>query len=143
LVIQEYFQIRVKHWLSTIGKTLFKIKHHWLRFEFAPGRGQIHAHMLAIVDNKAVMRHAYDLHSHGHTKLHAELLGRWAQDIFSMTCGGPTDKDKNQDTSTQQKHPASHYFHECNDKDADANRLLSTCQFHRCSNYCLRKRKHM
>jgi hypothetical protein len=143
LVIQEYFQLRVKHWISTIGKTLFKIKHHWLRFEFAPGRGQIHAHMLAIVDNKEVMRHAYHLHSHGHTKLHAELLARWAQDTFSMTCGGPTDKNKNQDTSKMHQHPASHYYHECVDKGADANRLLSTCQLHRCSNYCLRKRKHM
>ena len=143
LVIQEYFQTRVKHWLSTIGKSLFKIKHHWLRFEFAPGRGQIHAHMLAIVDNKDVMRYAYDLHSNGHAQLHAELLSRWAQDTFSMTCGGTTDEEMNQNTCPQHHHPASHYFHECRDNKADAKRLLSSCQFHRCSNYCLRKRKHM
>ena len=143
LVIQEYFQTRVKHWLSTIGKSLFKIKHHWLRFEFAPGRGQIHAHMLAIVDNKDVMRYAYDLHSNGHAQLHAELLARWAQDTFSMTCGGTTDEEMNQNTCPQHHHPASHYFHECRDNKADAKRLLSSCQFHRCSNYCLRKRKHM
>lgn len=147
LVIQEYFQIRVKQWLTTIGKTIFKIKHHWLRFEFAPGRGQIHAHMLAIVDNKGVMRYAYDLHSNGHTQLHAELLGRWAQDTFSMTCDASTDGELDQQTCTNQDHPASHYFHECINKciedNEDADRLLFTCQFHRCSNYCLRKRKHM
>jgi hypothetical protein len=30
IVIQEYFQIRVKCWLATVGKTIFKITHHWL-----------------------------------------------------------------------------------------------------------------
>ena len=143
LVIQEYFQIRVKHWLSTIGKTLFKIKHHWLRFEFAPGRGQIHAHMLAIVDNKEVMRYAYELQSNGHTQLHADLLSRWAQDTFSMTCDQTTDGELDQGAGSQQCHPASHYFHERLDSKADANHLLYKCQSHKCSNYCLRKRKHM
>jgi hypothetical protein len=143
LVIQEYFQIRVKHWLSTIGKALFKIKHHWLRFEFAPGRGQIHAHMLAIVDNKDVMRYAYDLHSNGHTQQHAELLGRWAQDTFAMTCDAKSESGEDNKTRGTPGHPASHYFHGCECEDADANKLLFTCQTHKCSNYCLRKRKHM
>ncbi len=143
LVIQEYFQIRVKHWLSTIGKTLFKIKHHWLRFEFAPGRGQIHAHMLAIVDNTHVMRYAYDLYSNGHTQLHADLLSRWAQDTFSMTCDGMTNGEFEKRTHNNQDHPASHYFHDCVDANTDADQLLASCQLHKCSNYCLRKRKHM
>jgi hypothetical protein len=140
LVIQEYFQIRVKQWLTTIGKPLFKINHHWLRFEFAPGHN---AHMLAIADIKDVMRYAYDLHSNGHTQLHTELLGRWAQYTFSMTCNATTDGELDQRTCSNQNHPASHYFHDCIEDNADADQLLSSCQFHRCSNYCLRKRKHM
>jgi hypothetical protein len=51
LVVQEYFQERVKIWLSTIGTKVFHIKHYWLRYEFAPSRGQIHAHILAIHEN--------------------------------------------------------------------------------------------
>src|SRR5687767_10684758 len=59
LIVQEYFQERVKIWLSTIGSKVFHIKHYWLRFEFAPSRGQIHAHMLAIHDNHFVMEPYY------------------------------------------------------------------------------------
>jgi len=143
LVIQEYFQIRMKHWLSTIGKTLFRIKHHWLRFEFAPGQGQIHAHMLAIVENKEVMRYTYELRSNGHVQQHADLLSRWAQDTFSMTCDQTSEREFDNDVPNQQTHPASHYFHECVDSKADADRLLYKCQSHKCSNYCLHKRKHM
>ena len=80
------------------------------------------------------MKYAYDLHSNGHTQLHAELLGRWAQDTFSMTCDASTDGELDQQTCTNQDHPASHYFHECINKciedNEDADRLLFTCQFH-------------
>jgi hypothetical protein len=55
LIVQEYFQERVKIWLETIGAKVFHIKHYWLRYEFAPSRGQIHAHILAIHDNPNVM----------------------------------------------------------------------------------------
>ena len=48
IVAQEFFEIRVKEWLKTVGKKVFGIKHYWVRFEFAKGRGQIHVHMLAI-----------------------------------------------------------------------------------------------
>ena len=60
LIVQEYFYERVKLWLSTIGAKVFHIKHYWLRYEFAPSRGQIHAHMLAIHDNPKVMEPYYN-----------------------------------------------------------------------------------
>ena len=55
LIVQEYFQERVKIWLSTIGTKIFHIKHYWLRYEFAPSRGQIHAHILAIHNFESVL----------------------------------------------------------------------------------------
>jgi hypothetical protein len=54
LIVQEYFQERVKIWLETVGKKIFKIKHYWLQFEFTPSRGQIHVHILAISEFKHV-----------------------------------------------------------------------------------------
>ena len=54
--VQEYFQVRVKAWLETVGKTVFRIKHHWVRYEFAPGRGQIHTHLVAIPDNHSIFK---------------------------------------------------------------------------------------
>ena len=56
IVVQEYFQARVQIWLDTIGKHVFKIKHYWVRFEFAPSRGQIHAHMIVIADTQEMMK---------------------------------------------------------------------------------------
>jgi hypothetical protein len=61
VVIQEYFQEKVMAWLETVGKNLIGIKHHWLHYEFAPSRGQIHAHMLVIFDNKEIMHQCHDL----------------------------------------------------------------------------------
>ena len=56
IVVQEYFQKRVQHWLDTVGKDIFKIKHHWCWFEFAPIRGQIHAHMLVVTDHNKLLK---------------------------------------------------------------------------------------
>src|SRR6476620_10875542 len=59
LIVQEYFQERVKIWLSSIGTKVFHIKHYWLRYEFASSIGQIHAHMMAIHENPKVMEPFY------------------------------------------------------------------------------------
>jgi hypothetical protein len=34
--------------MVAVGHDVFDVKHYWLRYEFAPSRGQIHAHLLAI-----------------------------------------------------------------------------------------------
>ena len=60
IVVQEYFQHRVRNWLSKIGKPIFKIEEHWLRYEFAPSRGQIHCHMLAITTHNKLLKKAMD-----------------------------------------------------------------------------------
>ena len=61
IVVQEYFHARVHAWLETVGKQLLGIKYHWLHFEFAPSRGQIHVHMLAICDNIYMLQSAMSL----------------------------------------------------------------------------------
>jgi hypothetical protein len=52
IVVQEFFQARVEAWFETVGKSVFNIEHYWIRYEFAPGRGQIHAHVLCISNDK-------------------------------------------------------------------------------------------
>ena len=78
LIVQEYFQERVKIWLSTIGAKVFHIKYYWLRYEFAPSRGQIHAHMLAIHDNPRVMEPYYG--NIGNKEKQEEFLYKWMTD---------------------------------------------------------------
>jgi hypothetical protein len=89
LIVQEYFQERVKVWLETVGKRIFKIKHYWLRFEFAPSRGQIHAHFSAIMDFKEVFQCYSQLGPH--TEAQAEFLKLWPEESLGMTCGVDED----------------------------------------------------
>jgi hypothetical protein len=56
IVLQEYFQKQVEIWLKTVGKKVFDIAHYWVRYEFAPGRGQIHAHLHAISNEKTMKK---------------------------------------------------------------------------------------
>ena len=54
--VQEFFQIRVSKLLQILGAGVFGIKHYWVRYEFAPSRGQIHAHLLAICDKQDILK---------------------------------------------------------------------------------------
>ena len=49
--------------MDTVGKDVFEIESYWIRYEFAPSRGQIHAHMLAISNDKAFLK---GVHKHRH-----------------------------------------------------------------------------
>ena len=87
LVVQEYFQERMKIWLETIGAKVFHIKYYWLRYEFAPSRGQIHAHILAIHDNPNVMQEYYD-YSHDKEK-QEKFFDKYLTEELGMTAWVP------------------------------------------------------
>jgi hypothetical protein len=48
IVIQEFFHLRIRDFLNSVGLNIFGILHYWLRFEFGRARGQIHGHLVAI-----------------------------------------------------------------------------------------------
>ena len=83
IVVQEYFQKRIKNCLNTVGKTIFEISHHWTRFEFAPSRGQIHAHMLAVTGHNSLLQKAIDVYK-SIPKMEA-FLADWMQKSSKMT----------------------------------------------------------
>ncbi len=85
--MQEYFQARVQMWLDTIGKNVFKIQHYWCHFEFAPSRGQIHAHLLAISDFSLFFA---KLHTIPSRQDKANLLAAWVEDQLGITNHPPT-----------------------------------------------------
>lgn len=87
IVVQEYYQIRVKNWLNTVGKEMLGIENYWCRYEFTPGRGQIHVHLLATSSDQYI----YDFiekdkneYENGE-EIAAERLKRWARDRFGLT----------------------------------------------------------
>ncbi len=50
IVAQEFFHERVEKFLEHIGLKVLGITHYW-GFEFAKSHGQIHLHLLGIIDN--------------------------------------------------------------------------------------------
>ena len=106
-MVQEYFQARVQIWLDTIGKHVFKIKHYWVRFEFAPSRGQIHAHMIVIADTQEMMKLISRAPSN---EKKAELLAMWVVESFAMTAKLKIPEDDH--NMENLKHPSQYNFSE-------------------------------
>ena len=149
LVTQEYFQLRVKLWLQTIGRYVFGIKHHWLRYEFAPGRGQIHAHMLAITNHMHVHSHYHYLGQGSdedvRRKKQAQFMASWVESTFHMTSSVHPQLllEVSRNTSTKNKcHPSSVSYLDVVDSKKDEAHCLWTLQRHSCSEKCLQSRKY-
>ena len=135
LIVQEYFQERVKIWLSTIGAKVFHIKYYWLRYEFAPSRGQIHAHMLAIHDNPRVMEPYYG--NIGNKEKQEEFLYKWMTEELGMTACFPETCH----ISENDPHPSKSRYTEISKSSyRDFLGCLQKLQYHKCSAFCMRKR---
>lgn len=130
-VVQEYFQQRAEEWLDSVGKDVFGIDHYWMRYEFAPSRGQIHAHILAVCNDKKVLRLVHE--TRDDPERQAEVLATWASNKFCLTaCTSKDEKETVED-------PVSIYLADVKDMRADAESLKKRVQGHSCSNgYCLR-----
>ena len=138
LVVQEYFQERVKIWLSTIGAAIYHIKHYWLRYEFAPSRGQIHAHILAIHENPLIMEPYYK-YSQNREK-QEEFLHQWMTEELGITARFP--KTTSNFNSQSKSHPSKSFYKDIsNKKDEDFVVCLEKLQYHKCSAFCMRKRR--
>jgi hypothetical protein len=141
IVIQEYFQIRTEKWLETVGKQIFGIKHYWVRYEFAPGRGQIHAHLLAIPEDQSIYHLCHeDMKQPNGKEIRARRMAEWAKDKFGLTASveeGYDDIHIDKKTS-----PTCLRFQDIpTDKEStntDTQCLLRYVQHHICSNFCLR-----
>ena len=129
VVVQEYFQERVSLWLTHVGRPLFGIEHHWLRYEFAPGRGQIHCHMLA-VSNAPVFKKLHEFK--GKPEFQAMILGSWAETHLGLSAS--LDKNQCDDTS----HPCDVYYTSVKDRNRDKELLKRKLMMHECNDYCLR-----
>ena len=93
IVVQEFFTERVHDWLENVGKKVLGIQHYWCRFEFASGRGQIHAHILCILNNELKA----SLHDKIHSKRYniedqAKVIGNWCKEHFGLTSSYDEEK---------------------------------------------------
>ena len=135
IVVQEFFQHRVQSWLDTVGCAVFGIEHYFVRFEFAPSRGQIHAHLLAISKDKSFNLVMHKLK--GNKEAQAEFLQQWSEKGFRHTAQVDTAVFNYLQMSNKDN-PCRERFVEVMDKALDGTRLMKFCQNHQCSAYCLR-----
>jgi len=86
IVVQQFFIKRTEDFLNTVGKKILGIEHYWLRFEFAKGRGQIHAHILVILRKEIQVNLQNQVNSaKGNRQKEANLIADWARQQFGMT----------------------------------------------------------
>lgn len=143
IVIQEYFQKRVEIWLETVGKEIFGINHYWVRYEFAPGRGQIHAHLLAISGHQGIYKacHAIKENSIQGKQQRADLMATWAKEKFGLTAS--VSEAFGDDPNSDEISPSSRRYGDIPEDPAsqlsDVESLLRNTQLHRCSEFCLKK----
>jgi hypothetical protein len=136
--VQEYFQQRIQLWLDTVGKNVFGIKHYWLRFEFAPSRGQIHAHALCIHEDPNVLQEYHRLRAN--KTLQALYLQEWAERSFGMTASLPKNAELEK---TSGKHPSTQCYSDLTNVPRDKAACLVRLQDHECNGFCMKPRHHV
>jgi len=140
IVIQEYFITRVKDWMETFAKEVLKVKHYFVRFEFAKGRGEIHAHILAVADNIKIFEQAYQAKS---DEQKVQIMSDYAQSVLGLTSTYPSEGTTDSETKpSRSKNFADSAtairFSEVRDINQDTKSLIESCQMHKCGNYCMR-----
>jgi hypothetical protein len=137
VVVQEFFQIRLQYWMDTIGKQIFQIKHYYIRYEFAKGRGMIHAHILAITRDNGLCVEFYKSYVQKKNYVEAtKLLSEYARNQLGLTADLPI-VDNDDDINLPSKGLESR-FCECKNVVEDLHSLCMDCHIHECNKFCLR-----
>ena len=141
IVIQEYFQRRVETYLNTVGSALLGIEHYWVRYEFAPGRGQIHAHLVATSKDRhlySAMREDYAVNP----KKRVARLAAYASARFGLTATVSADFDDMIVRKGEDAAVATLFSDVPNDATSqldDIEQLKKYVELHECSGFCLRR----
>ncbi len=123
--------------MSTVVKTALGIEHYWGRVEFAPGRGAIYLHIVAIAKDMAYLQDFY------HTRTAedmAAVVKKYAQEHLDMTTNVNINDDK-QRKSDYQKSPLGKRYCKSPNQEEDVRQLAEDCMCHQCNKYCLQSAK--
>ena len=82
-VVQEYFQNRINNWMETVGKDIFGIKHSFICYKFAKGRGQIHAHIIAITVDQSITQ-VFRMHGEIRKTRRVKSLVSWFESVMTL-----------------------------------------------------------
>ena len=154
IVVQEFFVKKVHHWITTLGKDVLRIQNYFVRFEFTEGRGEIHAHILAVADNIDVYKAAYDCGDD--EKARIDIFVRYATDELGLTAMHPASDRYGEIipdcviepegtlsrsvTYLPSYCPCYKRLSEVTNHSSDIIGLVNAVQTHRCGNYCMRSK---
>ena len=111
--------------------------HYWGCVEFAPGRGAIHLHIVAIAKDRAYLQDFYRA-----TTLEdkAEVLNSYAIKHLDMTADAKVSDNLDYCPNYSYSPLATRYCASC-DKEKDVTQLAQDCMMHQCNRYCLKSIK--
>ena len=133
LFVNEYFMRRAKSFMATVVKMALGIEHYWGRVEFAPGRGAIHLHIVAIVKDMAYLQDFFHAKT---TEDKAAVFNKYAREHLDMTADVEINNDKKRRPEYQNS-PFGKRYCKSPDQEEDVQQLAEDCMCHQCNKYCL------
>ncbi len=123
--------------MATVVKTAFGVEHYWGRVEFAPGRGAIHIHIVAIAKDMAYLQDFYHAKT---TEDKAAAVNKYAREHLDMTADVNINDDKEKKPEYQNS-PLGKRYCKSPDQEEDVRQLAEDCMCHQCNKYCLQSAK--
>lgn len=140
LYVNDFFMKRSKVFLNTVVKKGMRIEHYWARVEFAPGRGQIHLHILGIGKDKSYLM---DFHNAKSEEEKVGVIDQYANKVLKMTADVDVQNDFVSDESRDSMSSLRRRFSETYNSEEDVTMLCQECMVHKCNCYCLRETTKM
>jgi hypothetical protein len=128
---------RAHSFMKTVMKNALQIDHYWGRVEFAPGRGAIHLHIVAIAKDRAYLQ---DFYRASTLEDKAEVLNSYAIKHLDMTADAKVSDNLDCRPNYSYSPLATRYCATC-DEEKDVTQLAQDCMMHQCNRYCLKSVK--
>ncbi len=119
--------------MSTVVKTALGIEHYWGHVEFAPERGAIHLHIVAIAKDMAYLQDFYHVKT---AEDKAAVVNKYAREHLDMTADVDINNDK-QRKPEYQNSPLEKRYCKSPNQDEDVRQLAEDCMCHQCNKYWL------
>jgi hypothetical protein len=134
LFVNEFFMKHANLFMKTVMKGALQIEPYSGRVEFAPGRGAIHLHGVAIAKDRAYLK---NFHKAPTLEGKAKVLNDYAIKHLDMTADAKVS-DNLDNCPNYSSSPLARRFCACHDKEKDVTQLAQDCMMHHCNRYCLK-----
>ena len=139
LFVNDFFMKRAKSFMGTVVKEAMGIEHYWGRVEFAPGRGQIHLHIIVIAKDRAYLDDFYRAKTMQEKEA---VLEKYAKDHLDLSADVNIGHDNDRYYRPKPgESPLSKKYCQCIDEADDVRLLAQDCMCHHCNKFCLRDNK--